>query len=205
MTVPYYTFKDGQLFFTYYPTLGKVSATNAQTTYMAIEHFVKRGFDIDWHKTRVGQLLLYVVTPEHLTEEETKSIICTTKDELVNSYKEDKLSSREKLILNNIDNNTGKPLSEKSLMNTMSAFHKDNHDRYYVANWFNQFNIEKERPNKPIIIVSTKCKSVVVKEGRKVIMSLFNKGELRKLTPEQRSERDSKVEEDILEKNTKEK
>ena len=182
----YFSYQEGLLGYLYYIESGIVKCNNANSTYLAIEHFSRRGFEIDWLNSNVGRRQLTVTLPEHLTQEESLSVLGKTKEELYAQETEDKRKVREEIISRNVDNSTGKVITEKYLRELMSTLNSVvNKDRTNISDWFNKFNIEAIRPNAPIIVVSTKPKKTIITEGRGLIWKLFEKGELRKLTKEE--------------------
>lgn len=189
----YYTYSEGTMFFTYYPLSGIVKPNSHPSAYRVIEHFARRGFEIDWLKTNVQRLNIVVNIPEHLTKEEVDALIQSTKDDLHEAYREDKKNNRDKVIQGNIDNNTGGIIKEDSLRSALSKLKKGGKTREQAADFFNNYNIEEGRPAQPLMITSTKSKPVIVEEGKKILYKLFEQGKLRKLTPEEVSSKLGKL------------
>ena len=189
MSTEYFAYVEGAIRFTYYPHLNKVACTNGLSFYRSIEHFAYRGFEIDWTKSNINTLNLFVKAPEFLTEEETFDILSKGSETLYHQSKADEAKTRGKLILNNIDNNTGLPIEEVKLRNKIANMQASKHNRYICAEWIGHYNIEVARPDKPLVTVSTKSKAIIMKEGKRVLLGLFEKGLLRKLTEEEYQEK----------------
>lgn len=182
----YYTYNEGTLSFTYYPVTGLVRGATADSTYRSIEHFARIGFEINWILCNIGRLTIYVKTPDHLSEEESLELISVSRESLFAAEKEDKKSLREKTIAGNIDNNTGKVLSEHTLKDQIRALKNDTkYSREDVADWFNTFNIESIRTDYPLIVASTRSKKVISDQAKRYLWILFEQGKLIKLTPEE--------------------
>lgn len=181
----YYTYNVGFVNFIYYPDSGMVKCSNATSTYRCVEHFARRGFEIDWVTSNVVRNTLHVKLPEHLTEEEVISTLSKTKEELYAEHLHKKEEQLAELLSCNIDENTGKVITDNYLTHAISSLNTSkSKSRGDAVAWFNHYNIEAARPDSPVIILSTKSKRVIIEEGKKIIWSLFNKGELRKLTKE---------------------
>lgn len=182
----YYSYSEGMLHFLYYPESGMVKASNTHSSHRAIEHFAMRGFEIDWLRTNMLRNTLYVILPDHLTVEESLSILSKTKEGLYAEELAIKQKARADIILNNVDNTTGEVIKEQYLIDTIGRLNQlKNKSREDIADWYNKYNIEKARPDNPIIICSTKAKKTIISEGKKIIWSLFEEGNLRKLTKEE--------------------
>lgn len=182
----YYAYRDGGFNFIYYPQQGKVQGGNPASLVRAIEHFAYRGWSIDWKRTNTARNVLYLADMQHLNAEDQIALLSKTTESLYAQSKADKVSAREKLILGNIDNNTGDVLTEKFLSTTIKKMSNSGKalSRAHVVDWFNQFNLETIKLDSPVIILSTKSKATVISEGSTPLWQLFEEGKLRVLTAE---------------------
>lgn len=181
----YYSYTEGSLRYLYYPEKGLVKCGNLFSTCKAIEFFSRRGFEIDWGKSSIKKNNLIVVMPTHLNTEEAVTILDTTKESLYALELSDKEEKRSKLILGNIDNSTGNVIEETKLRRHIENVIANKKGREAIASWADHFNLEDIRPEHPLINVSTKPRTAIVKEVKKLIWQLFELGKLRKLTEEE--------------------
>lgn len=182
----YYVYVEGVVNFTYYPSTGFVKVANRLSYFRSIEHFAYRGMEIDWIKSNINSLILYIKPPDHLSEEEVVFILGQAKENMHNQFLENEIVSRTKRLSCNIDNRTGNVIEEGKLLNQLKNLVINKKlDRYGCAEWFNHYNLDLIRPDNPLLIVSTKSRSIVIKEGKRLILSLFEKGELRRLTEDE--------------------
>jgi hypothetical protein len=182
-----YTWKESRyVSFTYRPSDGLVKGANNVSMEKAIEYFAFKQYRIDWKNSNTAQGRLQVITPENITTEQEVALLTTTLDEMEFTSKLLMEKAQALLILNNVDNETGEVIKYKYLYETMTRMNKAaNKSRDDVCNWFNKYNIEAQRPDKPLIVASTKPKKAIIDEGRTLIWKLFDKGLLRKLTKDE--------------------
>ena len=182
-----YTWKESRyVSFTYRPLDGLVKGANNVSMEKAIEYFAFKQYRIDWKNSNTAQGRLQVIIPENITPEQEVALLATTLDEMEFTSKLLMEKAQELLVLNNVDNETGDVIKYQYLYDTMTRMNKTaNKSRDDVCSWFNNYNIEVQRPDKPIIVASTKPKKAIIEEGRNLIWKLFDKGLLRKLTKDE--------------------
>lgn len=191
----YYTYNDKSgMNFKYIPVVGRVECRNNMSFLRTIEYFVKRQYEVNWELTNHRASVLYVTIPEHLKDKEEDLLTKSTTD-MVDTYKQEQEANKKDIESRNVDNTTGKWINIGTLKNSLASINeKDNKGTYVnkvevILEFFNRYNIEDARPDNPIIIASTKPRNKVVEEGRKLLYSLYEKGELRKLTEDQYKEK----------------
>ena len=181
-----YCHVDNLINFMYYPLTGLAKAANSVSFYRCIEHFAYRGFAIDWVRSNINTLTLFIIPPECLSEEESIALLSTSTQGLYNQSLAERKKSRDSIISKNIDNNNGKVITENQLKRSIeNLIANKSKGRQDVIDWFNRYNIEDIRPEHPLMVLSTKPKKTLFLEGKTLLMKLFEEGKLKKLTKEE--------------------
>ena len=189
----YYTYHEGLLTFQYWPDTRRVDLVHNASFLRGIEYFVEKGFKINWSASDPYINKLIVELPEDLKPFE-KDIMAGIRGETRVSSKIEKSKERKETLKKNIDNTTGEQLNLKSLDSSIQQFPKSTKSKQKICDWFNQFNLEDaRREDYPVMAPSTKSKVAIVEEGKKAFDELKNKGELRRLTEEELSNKLIKV------------
>lgn len=179
-----YTFRKDRFYFEYYPYEGRVHCENNTNLLMSIHFLGKCGFNINWQ--RCTKTDLYIESPEHLSQFYFMDMMNLSIKDLDSPKKR----AREKLLSNNFNYKTGKPLdifvirSEIYYLTTsVKAKKKGTLD---ILRYFNYFNIkediERVARGGSILVESTKSKKTLIREGKDALERLFKKGKLKKLT-----------------------
>jgi hypothetical protein len=182
----FYSHKEGAFSFLYYPIEGFVKPANGFSSYRCIEYFARRGFEVDWSRSHVLQLRIYINLPLHLTEEDTLAIITRTQGELYALDEETKIKARQ-LILDKNWNNSKECVITKAYLEAQMAYLMSSkvRDRQYVCDAFDRYNIELARPKHPTMRMATKTTKNLVNEGKRLLFLLWEDGRLIKYTKEE--------------------
>lgn len=180
----YFSFTDGAVSFVYYPDSGMVKVSNPLSFFRSIEFFAFRGFQIDWNRSNINTLTMFLLIPYYLEGSKAKRIITTTTEDMHNQARED-LNRKKEAVKGNVDNSTGKMITFSVIESAFKNLARSNKDRQGVADWFNRYNIDEIKKEAPILRVSTKSKKTIMEEGKRAIRELYSQGRLRKLTEEE--------------------
>lgn len=181
-----YSYQEGVLSFLYYPDSGMVKGATNYATLRAIEHFAYRGFEVDWVNinTNIGRNTFYIKPPEHLTEEDIRDLIRSTKKELTSVASQIKAKEKERVLGNNWNNKLDRQITETYLYTSIANLKKK--DRKTISEWFNKFNIEEvRRCDSPLLTVSSRSVTMLIEEGKNLVFKLYHKGKLIRYSEEE--------------------
>lgn len=171
--------------FDFYPYFGLALSSTLENFEYTLYYFGRAGFNIDWKRTCREKMHVYIETNSAWTYSQW----CLVMSRCCRQLDKEMKNLKGKKLLENIDEETGKPLSIFSIrahISRMKTFVKqDKLSAQGIADWFNKFNIEDDMDRQrcgtgKMVVLKTKSRMTMINEGARALEDLFRLGKLRK-------------------------